>query len=68
MCKTLFQEQLCTIGQLSEVVGSLVAAEPGVIMAPLYYKRLEHEKVKALWQGEKILRGGLRITLQSLES
>ena len=51
-CASLLCRQVCTIRQLAEVIGSLVAAEPGVEMARLHYKRLEQEKDKALKANE----------------
>lgn len=37
-----------TIRKFAQLIGKLVASEPGVSYAPLYYKTLEIEKDKAL--------------------
>ena len=42
------QRETCTIRECAAVLGSLVAAEPGVDFAPLYYKRTEQVKVTQL--------------------
>ena len=47
-CKNLLRTRSCTIRSLAEVIGTLVATEPGVELAPLYYKGLEREKAMAL--------------------
>ena len=48
MCSNLLGRSSCTIRQLAEVIGNLVAATPAVDLAPLHYKRLELEKDRAL--------------------
>ena len=60
MCGDLLGRKVCTIRTLAEVIGNLVASEPGVDLAPLHYKRLEIEKDKAL----KANRGDYEATLQ----
>jgi len=45
-CKVLVNKDKCSIRELAEVIGSVVAAEPGVDFAPLHYKRMEHHKDK----------------------
>lgn len=52
-CLNLLKKQVCSIRELSEVIGTLVAAEPAVDCAPLYIKRMEHHKDKGL----KLTRG-----------
>lgn len=47
-CADLVKRQRCTIRQLAEVIGQFVAAQAGVWVAPLYYKRLEIAKTAAL--------------------
>ena len=62
MCRTLHAKQTCTIRECVEVLGSLVAAEPGVDFAPLHYKRLEHEKIQALKARAGDYEGHMRVT------
>ena len=62
MCRALLHKQFCTIRQLAEVIGSLVAAEPGVMLAPLHYKRLEHENVRALKQARGDYEGSIIVS------
>lgn len=40
-CLFLFRKRLRVIRQLAEVIGQLVPAQPGVRIAPLFFKRLE---------------------------
>ena len=40
-CINLFNKNVVSIQELAEVIGQLVATEPGVWIAPLFYKRLE---------------------------
>lgn len=47
-CLALLRKEHCTIRECATVLGSLVAAEPGVEMAPIHYKRTEHEKIRFL--------------------
>lgn len=47
-CADLAGRKKCTIRQLAEVIGYLVAAQPGVWVAPLFFKRLEIAKNEAL--------------------
>jgi len=49
-CKLLLKKLTCSIRELAEVIGSVVAAEPGVDFAPLHYKRLEHHKDRFMKQ------------------
>jgi len=44
LCNKLRSRDVCTIRQLAEVIGVLVASEPAVDFAPLYYKGMEHYK------------------------
>ena len=44
----LFKKHLCSIRQLAEVTGQLVAAQPGFWIAPFIFKRLESVKDCAL--------------------
>ena len=48
ICKTLLEKHDCTIREFAMVIGNLVAAEPGVELAPIFYRRLEREKAKKL--------------------
>jgi hypothetical protein len=48
LCKRLLKEKRVTIRQFSQLIGKLVAAEPGVEYAPLFYKPLEKVKESAL--------------------
>lgn len=48
MCAALMLQCVCTIRHLSEVIGSLVAASPGVEHAPVHYKRIEIYKNQCL--------------------
>lgn len=47
-CKEIMQKKFVTIAEFAQLVGKLVAAEPGVEYAPLYYKPLEREKDRNL--------------------
>ena len=42
MCKALPQQPSCTIRHLTKVIESFVATQPGIMMATLHYKKLEH--------------------------
>jgi len=44
MCNKLRARDFCTIRELAEIIGTLVASEPAVDFAPLYYKGMEHYK------------------------
>ena len=47
-CKELKARSKCTIRECAQIVGKLVAAEPGVDYAPVHYKRMELEKTDRL--------------------
>ncbi|CAG2191649.1 unnamed protein product [Mytilus edulis] len=47
-CKLLLYQKKVTIRDLARVIGKMVASEPGVKYAPLYFKDLEHFKDKSL--------------------
>lgn len=47
-CKDFLEKSWCTIRKLAELIGKLVAAEPGVPFAPLFTKSLEIEKTESL--------------------
>ena len=49
-CNRVLKAKRLTIRQLAELVGRMVACEPGVQHAPLFYKRLELAKNRALQQ------------------
>lgn len=44
LCKQIVEENTITIRKFAQLIGKLVASEPGVTYAPLYYKTLEIEK------------------------
>lgn len=46
----LLQQQKITIREFARLIGKMVACEPGMQYAPLYYKDLEHEKEEKLKQ------------------
>ena len=48
MCHVLLKLEFIVIRDLAKFIGKLVASEPGVQYAPLYYKTLEIEKDQAL--------------------
>ncbi len=48
LCEKLLNQYTCSIRELAKVVGKLVSAEPGVPLAPLFYKSLEREKTDLL--------------------
>ncbi len=48
MCDSLLRKEYCTIRDLAKMIGKLVSAEPGVPLAPLFYKPLEKEKMELL--------------------
>jgi len=48
LCKKLAGRVEITIRELAQVVGKMVASEPGIDYAPLYYKQLEIEKDQQL--------------------
>lgn len=62
LCSQLSKLRECSIRQCAEVIGNLVAAEPGVEIAPLFYKRLEHAKVHALKQAKGNFEGRMEVT------
>ncbi|XP_053381939.1 uncharacterized protein LOC128549350 [Mercenaria mercenaria] len=47
-CKKLLGQKYVSIRELATIIGKLVASEPGVLYAPLYYKKLEIERDQAL--------------------
>lgn len=47
-CKCILHSKKCTIREFAQVIGKMVASQPGVPFAPLYYKNLENEKNKFL--------------------
>lgn len=47
-CVCLVTKHRCTIRELAELIGQLVAAQAGVWVAPLFFKRLEIAKTMAL--------------------
>ena len=47
-CKNILSKKSITIREFAQIIGKLVATEPGVQYAPLYYKRLELHKDKQL--------------------
>ena len=47
-CLSLFRKHWCSIRQLTEVIGQLVAAQPRFWIAPLFFKCLESVKDCAL--------------------
>ena len=47
-CQQLLNKTCCSITELAMVIGTLVATEPGVDLAPIYYRRLEREKAEKL--------------------
>ena len=49
-CEALLNEDRVTIRRLAEVIGMLVALEPGADYAPIYYKRSEIYKTDMLKQ------------------
>lgn len=48
LCQSLLRRDTVTIREFSQLIGKLVAAEPGVMYAPIYYKILEIQKDEAL--------------------
>ena len=48
LCQSLLCRDIVTIREFSQLIGKLVAAEPGVMYAPIYYKTLEIQKDEAL--------------------
>lgn len=58
-CLSLLNKRTCTIRELAELIGTLVAVEPGVDAAPLFIKRLEHQKDFGL----KLSRGNFEGTI-----
>ena len=48
LCHHILGKSLITIREVAQLIGKLVASEPGVRLAPLYYKTLEIEKDVAL--------------------
>lgn len=49
-CVSLLDQTRVTIRDLAQVIGKMVASEPGVLYAPLFYKGLEIEKNSFLQQ------------------
>ena len=56
MCEQLLNKKKVMILELAEVVGTLIALEPGMELAPVFYRRLDIFKADAL----KLKRGNLR--------
>lgn len=48
LCNKLLLKCEITIRDFAQVIGKLVASQPGVQFAPLFLKDLEHEKERAL--------------------
>ena len=48
LCQTTIHKKWISIRDFAALIGNLVASEPGVMYAPLFYKRLENEKNCAL--------------------
>ena len=48
MCPDIKNQKIITIRKFAKLVGMLVACEPGVQYAPLFYKPLEKIKLKKL--------------------
>ena len=48
VCAELLDMEVCSIRHMAEIIGYLVAAHPGVWVAPVYYKRMEIAKNAAL--------------------
>ena len=48
LCKEISIKKNCKIEKIAELVGKMVATFPGVEFAPLFYRRIENEKSKAL--------------------
>jgi hypothetical protein len=48
LCNSLMKEQYITIRFLAKVIGNIVACFPAVTFGQLYYRQLEHIKVKEL--------------------
>ena len=59
------KKRFCTIRQVAEVTGQLVAAQAGVWIAPLYYTRLEIAKKAALLVEKGNFEGKPVITVKS---
>ena len=57
LCTQLLNRPSAKIRECAVVLGTLVAAEPGVEYAPIHYKRFEQEKVRALQQCGGDLKG-----------
>lgn len=47
---TIISRKIVTIREFAQLLGKMVACEPGMQYAPLYYKDLEHEKDQKLKQ------------------
>lgn len=58
-CKRTLREKCITIREFAQIIGKLVATEPGVQYAPLFYKPLEIQKDLEL----KINRGNFDKTM-----
>ena len=48
VCAELLEMKVCSIRHMAEIIGYLVAAHPGVWVAPVFCKRMEIAKNKAL--------------------
>ena len=47
-CREVLRKHVLTIREFAQIIGKMVASEPGVPLAPLYYKPLEIQKDKEL--------------------
>ena len=52
LCHRILTKPQCTIRELAMVIGNLVAAEPGVEIAPIFYRRLESEKTRKVTEAK----------------
>ena len=67
LCQSVKMHPTCTVRDYAQLIGNLVAAVPGVDMAPLYIKRLEIEKALFLKQNKGDFDSVITVSSKALE-
>ena len=65
-CECIRDKKTIKIRDLAELVGQLVASEPGVPLAPLFYKELEIDKTEALNAAKGNFESSMSLTPRAL--
>ena len=67
MCLSQLEEKTCTIRQLAQLIGSLVATFPGVQYGPLHYREMEKLKSQELKVHKRNFEAVIELTEQVYE-